>query len=161
MVLLRQIFPYISIEIFQQLLNSQKLSPAEKDEFNCSPMFYAKLFQDVGMNSLLFDYIIHKNKLLAQERSSIWWIKMRTKPSFFYTIKWRIKNKFLPFFGSVSDTILLYKVKDVIILKCSKLRSEGLSFEDRPICIAFKSNRAFSYKHLVELISGVRRQGVG
>ena len=124
-------------------------------------MFYAKIFQDVGINSLLFDYIIHQNKLLAQDRSSIWWIKMRTRVNFFYSIKWKIKNRFLPFLGSVSDTLELYKVKDVVLLKCSKLRTQGFSFEDRPTCIAFRSNRAFSYKHLVELISGVRQHQSG
>lgn len=77
---------------------------------------------------------------------------MRTKPSFHFKIKWKLKNKFLPFFSRVTDIVDIYKVKDRILIRMNKMRSKGLSFKKHPTCIELKTNGKFykmDYKNLI------------
>jgi hypothetical protein len=66
MIILRQFYPKIGQNLIKRLLDHKKIDPFEKDSFNCSPMFYTKLLEDVKLTSLLFDYIIYYKKQLVQ-----------------------------------------------------------------------------------------------
>lgn len=62
LIILKSVYPKITKELIKTLLDSKKINPMEKDRYNCSPMFYSKLFGDVQITSLLFDYIVHAKK---------------------------------------------------------------------------------------------------
>jgi hypothetical protein len=81
-IILKKVCPAISKTVIKALLDSKKVSPFDKDDHHCSPMFYSKLLEDVPLTSLLFDYIVYYKKQMATKKASFWWIKMRTRPSF-------------------------------------------------------------------------------
>lgn len=54
------------------------------------------------MTSILFDYLIHFKKKKAIKSSRLWWMKIIKIEDFSFKLKWSIKHKYIPFYGSIT-----------------------------------------------------------
>lgn len=154
LIILKTCYPFITNQVLIAILDSKGVNPFDKDDFNCSPMFYSKLFQDVQSTSVLFDYIIFHKKQVAQKRVNLWFIKMKLKPQFFFRLKWKIQNKYIPFFFAEQDTVDLYKFGNKVLIQFNKVKGKGFSFKEYPTCIILKFNKNNNQEELLNLMEG-------
>ena len=138
-ILLSHISPKVGVSALKYLLDSTKEFPIAKDEYKCSPMMFSKILDDVKLTSLLFDYIVYHKKWKVEDSAKVWWIKMNKMPDFKFKVKWSLKHKYLPFYGSEKDTVTIEKRGHRILIHMNKLKGSGLNFKTRETTFMFES----------------------